>query len=480
MSTSLTAPPKQEAADPAAVTRELQIQNSVLQEEIIQQKTATTDVTLLILQFKRQLQEAALAVDRKAESQQSRAEFLSRTLNNAEREKEKLSTKLRQLRHEIDAQREKFEQQLETMVYQAHESEISYAQKIQQTLQQLKNLRDFQEYKVKLDARIRELGIIMAQEQKEHKAELGAIHRKLVAQRQYYENHLAAKLSDADEYATKFEDLDLEKAMTKILQETEHRREQLKSDNSSTTEVIKRNDQLRHQVQDLEQQRHILEESEKNLTMQAVDLKTKFAETTKKSQEATEVSNVRLEQLKHQMENRVEELRSHLSDEQKKTLNLRRELSLTEKLLEKAEAQRDDRLKKDNNLLGVMTEAAIFVLTSLELQEKDPSKDEIASHSSALNAVIRKIAIISQDLTGVQQNASAETTANAAVQTELPVRKFVNSGKAEPKPKPYGTTKQVEDFRKNSEYQRVFAKEPGNGASVTGKPKVMRIGREKK
>jgi hypothetical protein len=49
-----------------------------------------------------------------------------------------------------------------------------------------------------------------------------------------------------------------------------------------------------------------------------------------------------------------------------------------------------------------MNECAIFVLTSLELQEKDPSKDEVASHSSALNAVIRKIGNVSQDLTGIQ------------------------------------------------------------------------------
>jgi hypothetical protein len=43
-------------------------------------------------------------------------------------------------------------------------------------------------------------------------------------------------------------------------------------------------------MQDLEQQRQILEESEKNLTRQAVDLKAKLQETAVKSQEAEDQS----------------------------------------------------------------------------------------------------------------------------------------------------------------------------------------------
>jgi hypothetical protein len=52
-----------------------------------------------------------------------------------------------------------------------------------------------------------ELGSIIARERKDRTAELNAVHRKLVAQREYYEHQLANKPSEADELATKLEDL---------------------------------------------------------------------------------------------------------------------------------------------------------------------------------------------------------------------------------------------------------------------------------
>jgi chromosome segregation ATPase len=358
------------------------------------------------------------------------------------------------------------------MMYQARETENSYRTRIAMTLSQLRTLREFQEQKHKMDERMRELGNIIARERKERAGELGHIHRQLVAQREFYERQLATKLIEADEYATKFNDLDLDRATTKVLQETEHRREELKSDRALTSEVIKRNDQLRHQVQDLEQQRHVLEGSEKNLTTQAVDLKTKLHETTVKREEGVETGKERIDQLKRHLADRIGELNGQLVNERQRCENLQRERTLAEKQLASAEAQRDERLRKTTNLLGVMNEAAIFILTSLEFQQKDPSKDDLTAHSGALNAIIRKMANVGQDLTGIQQQAVADSIQSKGVQTEKPVRKFVMSGNPASSGAQKGKVTKVSEFRKASEYQRVYGKD---GAGPT---KAVRIGRK--
>jgi hypothetical protein len=108
-----------------------------------------------------------------------------------------------------------------------------------------------------MDQRMRQFGTIVARERKERAAELTYTHRQIGAQRESYQQQSSAKLSEADGYATKFSDLDLDRATTKILQETEHRRESPKAGHALTSEVTKRNDQLRHKAQDLEQQRQV-------------------------------------------------------------------------------------------------------------------------------------------------------------------------------------------------------------------------------
>jgi chromosome segregation ATPase len=460
-----------EPPSPAQVVKQLSITKSVQEQELMQQRDARQEATQLILQFKRQLIEAAIAVDRKAESQQSRFDFLNRAVLNAEKEKERLVGKLRQLERDCDSHRDRFEQQLETMLYQARETENSCRTKIAVTLTQLRTLREFQEQKHKMDERMRQLGNIIARERKERAGELGHIHRQLVAQREFYERQLATKLIEADEYATKFNDLDLDRATTKVLQETEHRREELKSDRALTSEVIKRNDQLRHQVQDLEQQRHVLEDSEKNLTTQAVDLKTKLRETTAKREEALEGGKERIEQLKRHLSHRIGELNEQLAAARHQGEVLKREQALAEKHLATAEAQHDERLRKTTNLLGVMNEAALFILTSLEFQNQDPSESDLAAHSGALNAIIRKMANVGQDLTGIQQQAVPDAVQSKSVQTEKPVRKFVMSGN----PPSSGQAKvvKVSEFRKASEYQRVYGKDaagPTKAVKITRKP----------
>jgi hypothetical protein len=174
-----------EPPNPGELAKQLSLQKAVQEQELMQQRDARQEATQLILQFKRQLIEAAIAVDRKAESQQSRLDFLNRAVLNAEWEKKWLASKMRQLNRENDSQRDKFEQQLETMMYQARETENSYRAKIAATLAQLRTLREFQEHKHKMDERMRQLGNIIARERKERAAELAQLHRQLVAQREF-------------------------------------------------------------------------------------------------------------------------------------------------------------------------------------------------------------------------------------------------------------------------------------------------------
>jgi hypothetical protein len=150
---------------------------------------------------------------------------------------------------------------------------------------------------------------------------------------------------------------------------------------------------------------------------------------------------------------------------------LRRELALAERQLAAAEAQRDERLRKSTNLLSVMNETAVFVLTSFECQARDLSKDDIAAHSGALSAIIREMANIGQELTGIQPPAMQKPVVSKSVQTVLPVKKFITSGNSAAKP----TVAKVSEFRRASEYQRVFVK--GAGGPPGSPPGRLRLGR---
>ena len=459
---------------PQEIARELELKNELLEKEVMSQRSAAEEAAQLVLQFKRQLQNAALTVERKAEAQQSRIDFLTRTLNASEHEKARLQSQLRNFQNEAEAQKEKFDLKVETLMFQSKEAQAGIKDKIQAALQQLRNLRQFQEHKHQMDEKMRNLGALIAKERKERTAEIAAFHRKLVAQREFYEKQLANGLIQADEFSTRFNDVDLDRVTTKLLHETEQRREALKAESALTNEVVKRNDQLRHQLQDLEQQKKVLQESEKNLTMQSVDLKGKVEETSKKVEESLALSRDRLEQLKMALSNRIKDLTNRLEDQRKQRELLKRELVLAEARLARAEEQREARLKKDADLLGVANEAALFILTSLELQERDPTKEQVTAQSSALNAVIRKINNISQDLTGVEPKTAQDP---AQSQTGQTVKKWVASGKAEspPRTRAFLVGKKTEDFRSSPEYQRIFGKDAGSSASTTAKGKMLRI-----
>ena len=460
---------------PQDVAKELELKSEVMERDLMGKRSAAEEAAQLVLQFKRQLQNAAISVERKNETQQNRIDFLTRTLNAAEHEKARLNAQLRSIQNEVEDQKDKFDLQVETLMFQAKEAQSGIKTKIQVALQQLRNLRQFQEHKHEMDEKMRSLGAQIAKERKERTADLAEIHKKLVAQREYYEKQLEAGLIEADEFSTRFNDVDLERVTTKILHDTEQRREALKAESAMTNEVVKRNDQLRHQVQDLEQQRKVLTESERNLTTQSVDLKAKLEETARKVEESLALSRQRLEQLKTALANRISDLTNRLEDEKQKRESLKRELAAAQKKLEMAEKQRDARIKKDTDLLSVANEAAIFILTSLELQERDPTKDQVAAQSSALNKVIRKINNLSQDLTGVQPKQQTEDVSQS--QSMQTVRKWMPSGKVESptKTRTIRPTKKTEDFRNSPEYQRIFGKDAGSSASTTAKAKMLRI-----
>ncbi|KAI5482961.1 hypothetical protein TVAGG3_1075680 [Trichomonas vaginalis G3] len=418
--------------------QKLTVETECLENELMNIKSSRTRANQVIQEFKKQLQSVALDVDRKKESQNDRIKYLNHAALKQQKKKKRLNSKLRQLEIEVESQKEKYESQVEAMQYQAHEIETNLKSKIQVALHQLRGLREFQEHKHQMDEQMRNISQLISKERKERLAEQSAIHKKLQAQREYYEKQLSHDLAEADSFATEFQDLHLDLATTKILHETEAKREALKADNNNTLEVIKKNDQLRHQLQDLEQQRRLLTDTEKNLTAQAVDFKSKLNDTAKKVEEAIETSNQKLDALRNRMNNKIAELNERLTNAQQENDNLKRQVSLQEKSLEHAEFIRDEKLRKQQELMYVMNEAAIFILTSLELQEKGPTKDELSQHSSGLNAVIRKLANISQDMSGIEKKSVKSDKDEKADKKMLSRQKTSNTASASESQRTYG------------------------------------------
>ena len=442
-------------AEPQQTLQKLTVETSCLENELMNIKSSRTRANQAILQFKKQLQAAAIDVENKTGFQQDRIKYLNHAIAAGREEKERLNSKLRQIQIEVEAQKDKYESQVEVMQYQAHEVETNLKSKIQVALHQLRGLREFQEHKHQMDEQMRNVSNLLTKERKERLAEQSAIHKKLQAQRVFYENQLSNNLAQADAFATEFQDLHLDLATTKILHETEAKREALKQDNNNTLEVIKKNDQLRHQLQDLEQQRKLLNDTEKNLTTQAVDFKTKLSDTSKKVEEAIESSKEKLELLRGRMSDRIAELNDRLNTATQNNENLKRLVNSQQKSLERAEKMRDEKLRKQQELLCVMNEAAVFVLTSLELQEKEPSKDEIFSHSSGLNAVIRKLANISQEMSGVEKKTNQKSEIQKREDKRLLAKTKVNI-----------PSKPSSDFKKSAEYQRVFGEKEATGPNA--------------
>ena len=433
-------------SDPKLILDKLNVENHCLENELMSIKSARTQANEAVLQFKKQLMAASLEVEKKSESQRDRIEFLHRSLEFAEKEKEKLNSRLKQIEHDIDSQKDKYESQVEALQYQSHEIETNLKSKIQVALHQLRGLREFQEHKHQMDQQMRTVSHLLTKERKERISEQSAIHKQLQSQREFFENLLNGGINEANAFATKFEDKYLDKATTKILHETEQKREELKKENIITSDVLKKNDQLRHQLLDLEQQKKLLIDSEKSLTIQSVDLKNKVEELTNKMNETLNSSKEKLNQLKFKMNNKINELTEKLQNLKLENSNIKKQVVLSQKNLEKVELIKEEKLRKQHELLGVMNEAAIFVLTSLELQEKEPTKDDIVKNSNSLNAVIRKLANVAQDISSVEsKNIDQNNKNDSSVQTD---KKILNRSILS---KPLS-----DEFKNNSEYQRVY------------------------
>jgi len=433
-------------ADPKQQLQKLDVEASCLENELMTIKSARTQASEAVLQFKRQLQTACLEVEKKNDSQRDRIQFLQRALETSEKEKDRLLSRLKQIDNEIGTQKEKYDSQVEALQYQAYEVETNLKSKIQVALHQLRGLREFQEHKHQMDQQMRTVSHILAKEKKERIAEQSLIHKALQSQREHYENQLNNDLNEANGFATKFEDLHLDKATTKILHEAEAKREELQRENSLTAEVLKKNDQLRHQLLDLEQQKKILNDLEKTLTLQSVDLKAKLGEVTNKYNDSLEATKEQINQLRNNMKERTAELTNHLENLKQENANVKRQLALSQKNLEKAQNLKEEKLRKQQELLGVMNEAAIFILTSLELQEQEPTKETIVKNSNSLNAVIRKLANVAQDMTGVESRSADSSNKNdSSAQTDKKMSNRFDFMK-----------KGTNDFKNNTEYQKVY------------------------
>jgi hypothetical protein len=297
------------------------------------------------------------------------------------------------------------------------EVEDGLGSRIQIALRQLKSLRQFQEFKHRIDQQRRQAAEALLSERRRHSRELTAIHCALLGQRECYGRGLAGGLAAARRFVADFSDLHMDRLSERIAGKAGEQREWLRAADAEALEMVTTNERLRVRLRRREQQRQVysmgLERAESELAR--LKAQAEAAELSLNAQRRRSQSDVTA--VRESADLRVGELRTRLHCLREQNLGLKQEAAAAAHDLATVEEARCEHFRREYSLMDAMSGAAVFLLTALDDRFGPvPQEDAVRNQRSALNQIIRKLVSIR---TEAQREAPPPVEkADAAVQTE--------------------------------------------------------------
>lgn len=265
---------------------------------------------------------------------------------------------------------------------------------------QLKSLREFKERKSILIEQKKTLEKLIFEEKKASHMEINAIHKKLLDQRDFYDQDLRDRLENAKNYATKFADLHIDVLTQKIQAESLSKRKELQSSDSQIYNHLNSCDQIMKDIEQYTRRNTILKAKVELGTLDIVELKK--AKKKIEYEMLQTVTNHQAELSQYQeiynekeskMSNQLIRLR-----EQNQILKTQVERELEE--MKVAENSRVDSQATDSKsqfqrgLFELLRLSADDVLKAIE-NKYGPSNDDIfLSHRSSMAKLIRRLSLL--------------------------------------------------------------------------------------
>ncbi|OHT06382.1 hypothetical protein TRFO_05579 [Tritrichomonas foetus] len=346
-----------------------------------------------------------------------------------------------------------FDQQIAELRFQQQEMENGYQTKIKAVMYQLQGLREFQFRRHILEDQIKDLKRLISQESKAHHEEITEIHHLLLNQREYYENDLRTRLTDAQNYARTYADLHIDLLTQKIYDETYEHRSNLNSLNKKDIDNLYGMDDLKEKLNVIRKQNKILRLNVEKSTLELLDLKRTKKELVQEMNDKLEMHKNMLEDYKEELSDKIAELSVHVPIIRDKNQLLKQEHAELLKTVQQLEESRLDIGKDDADLLNKVNENSELLFNKLEEKYGESDDPILVSHKTPIGKLIRKLSLVVEENKLLSNCSPISLSPDndiikmpREVQTEKPIRsKRLNGIKAPPTPPnppvpPYLTT----------------------------------------
>ena len=452
-------PVTQIKGDPEQTIKQTELDNTCLERELNDANAKRDGARNLIRDTIASINHARATNADVIQTRNDRIAFFRRAIAAAETDQKNLQQQLREIEARGEDERLKQNAKMEQLRLDFSEVESDLRAQVQGRLQQLKNLREFQEQRHILDQQKRQLTQMIAQERQQYSDELTEIHRKLVEQREFYERDLREKLATANKFVDDYADLHMDLVTQKIADETKTKRDEMKDGNASDFKLLTDNEKLRKKATDLERNHEIHKRSVKVVETRAIKIKAQMDEVEARMNAQGQDAGESLRNFRDEAEFRITELTQRLRDMRDMNVELKQKTALAAKNLAAVQESRFEHMKKEYELVTAMNDAAVFVLTSLD-KVADTEDEEIKKKKSALNQIVQILANM-KPKPPVAARAKTTELKEAEVQTEKPCNPLLWGGKTpEPPGSSKGTgnprTRVANNFRKMPEYRRVY------------------------
>jgi chromosome segregation ATPase len=235
-------------------------------------------------------------------------------------------------------------------------------------------------------------------ERSQNAAEMTAIHKQLLDQRDFCERDLTARLAVAHKFVEDFSDLHMDRFTQQLADETSGYREELRKDNAYTLEMLNENESHRTRLHKLEQQNQIYQMGVDKAETQHSKLKSQADSLEFALHEQLTESEQKLNDMHENIELKIEELRTRLTFLRNQNVDLKQEVAIATRNLAIAQEAKYEHFKKEYELMQSMNKAAAFLLTALdEKYGPTPEENDIRNKRSTLNQIIRKLAMIKHE-----------------------------------------------------------------------------------
>lgn len=379
---------KEESLTPNQQIEKLKVKTSCIESEIHSAREAGEVEIVETARSRSKLRRLGEKFEETTKNYDSEIQKLEWTLELANQDKAKLEEKIDIAKSNLESTISKYAQQLQQKKTEYAEQEALLRSELLMYQTELDTLREFQGQRAQMEEELRQLDKTLVEQRTLHAEKMEQLRQQLSREKKHFEDENRKRVREAERAAVHIRDECLEAAAIKCIQDSQAVTAQLKKNQLKSNDILVANAELTKKIDDMMRENQLLDDRKKILEKDVAKYRRKM-DNLKQQISENEVQFAK-ERAKIEAESAatIKDLTQQCDDVERENYSLQKHLNFLTKRLESTEGQRKMTSTDMQQLIGLITSTAPYVLDSLKASNQGDKPEPLQALITKLSEAV--------------------------------------------------------------------------------------------